>query len=274
MNLKKDPSASSEGAADLAAGTPCGPGAPPKNRTVVYTRTRTVGSPLKVQDSKLVALDDSNPLADHFKLLRTRLFQQTRPRGWSTIQVSGFEAADGKSLVAANLAVSIARDARQTVLLVDLDLRRPTLARLFGLRKPERGLESHLLEGVPLEDVLVCPGIEKLTLLPAAGGCRQVAELTGSPAMEALVRELKAQYPDRYVLFDTPAINVCPDPLIVAEYMDALLLVARAEHTRAEDIRAAMGLLPRDKVLGVVLNDARDQEFVSYYRYRYGYEGQ
>ena len=80
-------------------------------------------------------MDENNPVSDQFKLLRTRIFQHTRAKGWNTLQVTRFRRGEGKSLVAANLAVSMARDTRQTTLLVDLDLRKPTVRKLFGLGK-------------------------------------------------------------------------------------------------------------------------------------------
>ncbi len=236
-----------------------------------YSRTRVVEVPRKeLQRNRILTLDEDKTVSDQFKLLRTRIFQYTRPRGWNTIQVSGFGAGEGKSFVAANLAVSMARDTRQTTLLVDLDLRKPAVRHIFGLGQDTPGIEAYFMEDAPLEEILVCPGIEKLTLLPAGSSVLNATEWMGSPKMEALIRELKERYEDRYILFDTPGVNVCPDPLVVAEYVDALLLVARADCTTQDSVKAAVELVPREKVLGLVLNDAQDEDPFGYYRYRYG----
>ena len=236
-----------------------------------YSRTRVIQvTPEDLEKNRILATDEKDPVSDQFKLLRTRIFQHTRAKGWNTLQVTGFNADEGKSLVAANLAVSMARDTRQTTLLVDLDLRKPTVHRLFGLGRDLPGIESYLLGDTPLEEIIVSPGIEKLTLLPAYGSSLDATEWMGSPKMEALVRELKERYEDRYVLFDSPGINVCPDPLVVAEYVDALLLVARADSTTRESVKAAVELVPKEKILGLVLNDAKEEEPSGYYRYRYG----
>ena len=239
--------------------------------TPSYSETRVVQVPREeLQRNKILTLDEDTAVSDQFKLLRTRIFQHTRPKGWNTIQVSGFGAGEGKSFIAANLAVSMARDTRQTTLLVDLDLRKPVVRKLFGLGEDVPGIESYFLDDTPLEKLLVSPGIEKLTLLPAAHSVRDATEWMGSPKMEALIRELKERYEDRYILFDTPGINVCPDPLIIAEYVDALLLVARADCTTQDSVTAAVELVPREKILGFVLNDAQEEDPFGYYRYRYG----
>ena len=209
--------------------------------------------------NRIVAMEELNPIADQFKLLRTHLFHKTRPENLNTIQISGFSTGEGKSLVAVNLAISIARDSRQTTLLVDVDFRNPCIHSLLGLGPATPGLKQHLLDGRPLEELLVSPGIDKLTVLPAGGRIAHSTELIGSPAMEALVAELKARYPDRYVLFDTPPITECPDPLVFSEYVDAMVLVARADYTRSDAVKAAMGLVPRRKVLGIVLNDLKTE---------------
>ena len=235
-----------------------------------YSRTRVIQvSEEKLHQNKMLAMDEKNPVSDQFKLLRTRIFQHTRPKGWNTLQVTGFDSGEGKSLVAANLAISMARDTRQTTLLVDLDLRKPTVRKLFCLDEGLPGIESYFLDDTPLDEILVSPGIEKLTLLPATGRARNPTECMGSPKMEALIRELKERYEDRYILFDSPGINVCPDPLVIAEYVDALLLVARADSTTRESVTAAVELVPKEKILGLVLNDAQEEP-LGYYRYHYG----
>ncbi len=233
-----------------------------------YSRTRVVEVDRKnFSQNKMAALEEDAPGATAFKLLRTRIFQLTREKQLNCLQITGFGVNEGKSLVASNLAVSIAGDTRQTTLLVDLDFRRPAVHSLFGLEPEAPSLASYFEENKPLEDILVNPGIPNLTLLPAAGGVPNPTELMGSSKMEALVQELKERYKDRYIIFDTPSVNLCPDPLVISEYMDGLILVARAEQATYESIEAAMDKLPREKCLGVVFNDIDDYESPDYYRY-------
>ena len=206
--------------------------------------------------NRIVAIDQGSAAAESFNHLRTQLLQRTRPKGWNTVQITSFGIGDGKSTLAANLAVSIARDTRQTTLLVELDFRRPSLARLLCLGAECAGLKSYFLDDVPLQELFVSPGIKKLALLPA--GCRveNPAELLGSPKMEALISELKRRYCDRFIIFDTPAISLCPDPLIISEYVDSVVMVARSGWTTRDSIRAAAEKIAKDKFLGVLMNEA------------------
>jgi protein-tyrosine kinase len=231
-----------------------------------YTRTRVVDVSMEeLVRRRIVTVQEKNPLADQFRRLRTRLLRQTRPRKWNTIQVSGFDTGEGKSLVAANLAVSLSQDTRQTTVLVDLDFRRPAVARLLGLSPDTPGLKSYFFDGVPLEDLFVNPGIAKLTVLTAGGSISRSTELVGSPKMESLIKELKECYDDRYVILDTPGIAVCSDPTVISEYVDAILLVARVDRTSQDSIKSAMAHIHREKLLGVVLNGVSPKDMVSYY---------
>jgi capsular exopolysaccharide synthesis family protein len=207
-----------------------------------------------------IVLDDRSRVAEQFKMLRTLLFNRTRPKGWSTVQITGFDPGDGKSLVATNLAISIARDSRQTTLLVDLDFRNPSIHNLFGLGPDTPGLVSFFAGERRLEEILINPGIEKLTVLPAGGRVLQAPELIGSPKMEALVSELKARYKDRYIIFDTPPMQGFPDALVFSEYVDSIILVARAGHTSRLSVEKTVDIMPREKVLGLIFNDVRAKD--------------
>jgi capsular exopolysaccharide synthesis family protein len=223
---------------------------------VVFTDTRVFEASAEEHlRNRLVAINEDGAAAEQFKHLRTQIFHRTRPNGWNVIQVTSFGIGEGKSTVAANLAISIAKDTRNTTLLVDLDFRRPSLARLLGLGEECIGLKSYFLDDTPLEALFVSPGIRKLAVLPAGGKVTHAAELLGSPKMETLIRELKNRYPDRCIIIDTPAINACPDPLIISEYVDAVILVARIGHTTQESIKAAVERIPKDKVLGIIMNE-------------------
>ncbi len=226
----------------------------------VYSRTKVVPVLPGALSKNRVVLDEDNQVAEQFKILRTQLFNRTRPQGWSTIQVTGFDAGEGKSLIATNLAISIARDSRQTTLLVDLDFRNPSIHTLFGLGPEVPGLTSFFAGEAGLEEIFINPGIEKLTVLPAGGRILQAPELIGSPKMEALVRELKERYVDRYIIFDTPPMNGFPDALVFSEYVDSIILVARAGHTSRTSLESTIDMVPREKVLGLVFNDVRSKD--------------
>jgi Mrp family chromosome partitioning ATPase len=231
---------------------------------VRYTRTAVIGPPPgALERHGILAGDPEHPVADAFRILRTRLLSELAARGGNTIAVCGALPGEGKTFVAANLAVAIAGLAARTAILVDLDLRRPSVHRCFGLA-PEASLSEHLLGGVPLERCLVSPGIERLVLLMQAEPVARSSELLASPGMAALAAELRRRYPDRIVVYNTPPLLAADDALTVAGYADGCLLVAREGRTgRAAFLRAAE-LIGQKRFLGSVLNNARWSKGVGY----------
>ncbi|MBW2647256.1 MAG: AAA family ATPase [Deltaproteobacteria bacterium] len=221
----------------------------------IYSQTRCVQLDReKLIENKVVSILDKDEVGDEYKLLRTMVLNSMRPNGYNTIAITSFKEGDGKTLTCVNLAVTLAKESRQNVLLVDMDLRRPRIHTVLGI-DPEPGLRDYFLNGTPLKDILIHPGIERLTILPAGGRMDNSTEIMGSRRMEALIREIKTRYEDRYIIFDTPALNTCSDPLVFSSYVDAIALIARAGHTTTEDMTSGMALLKDKNVLGVVLND-------------------
>jgi non-specific protein-tyrosine kinase len=222
-----------------------------------YTQTRSIKvDPDTLVNRKILSIVEKNEVGDQYKLLRTKVLNRTRPMGYNTIEISSFREGDGKSLTSVNLAVTLAKETRQNVLLVDADLRRPTIHTFFGL-DPSPGLRDHFVNGTSIESIMVHPGIERLTLLPAGGRMDNSTEVLGSHRMEALVEELKHRYPDRYILFDAPALCTCSDPVVLSGYIDAMVLVVRAGHTTTEDIKSGLEIIGEANVLGIVLNDTK-----------------
>ncbi|MEX2479626.1 MAG: CpsD/CapB family tyrosine-protein kinase, partial [Gammaproteobacteria bacterium] len=164
---------------------------------------------------------------------------------------------------AINLAISLARELHHTVLLVDLDLRNPNMHHYFGLQ-PKRGIEDYLLRSVPLNEILINPGIERLVLLPAVKPIENSSEFLSSPIMGRLVQELKTRYPSRMVLFDLPPVLASDDALAFAPHIDALLLVLRDASTTQDELEHALEILKDIPILGTVLN-ASDEKITTYY---------
>ena len=149
-----------------------GKGQPPTSRSkrsglpVVYQQTRVVAPPKEIfLDGRIVAGLSQHELADTFRILRAQVLQRLTLGGYSTLAITSANRGDGKSLTSANLAISLAMHVDRTVLLVDLDLRRPSLHKYFGV-EPEAGLTDYLLNDAPLKSCLINPGIERLVLLP------------------------------------------------------------------------------------------------------------
>lgn len=233
-----------------------------------YTYTRTVAVDLdRLRRNHLMVAGIDETLGEAYKLLRTHILQRTKAESRNTLMVTGPLPNEGKTLTAINLAMAISREVGQTVLLVDADLRNPSVHRYLDLPLGP-GLVDYLTSGYPIADSLVHPeGLSKLVVLPAGRSTTQSVELLSSPLMVDLVRELKHFYPDRYVLFDLPPL-LYADPLAFAPLVDGILLIVEAGSTPREEITRAQEMLQEFPVLGFVLNKIDPRE-LSYNYHQY-----
>ncbi len=217
-----------------------------------YTRKIPVNMDLLRHQRLIVNGSDKN-LWEAYKLLRTHVLHRTKREHRNTLMFTGPLPNEGKSLTAINLAIAISQKVGQTVLLVDGDMRNPSIHRYLDLPSGP-GLVDFLTSGYPISDSLVHPeGLTNLVVLPAGSSTTGSAELLSSPRMLDLVRELKHFYPDRYVLFDLPPL-IYADSLAFAPLVDGIILVVESGKTPREEIVHAMDLLKEFPVLGFVLN--------------------
>lgn len=221
---------------------------------IVYTHTRQVTiAPTRWEERRVIAAFEDGPLVEPYKILRTQVMLRMRENGWNLLGITSAGPSEGKTLTAANLAVSLAMDVRQTVLLVDANLRDPGVHHLFGIGESP-GLADHLLDHKPVKDLLVHPGLPRLVILPAGRVVRGSSELLTSPPMLSLISEFKHRYPSRIILFDLPPLLPTDDTLAVSPYLDALLFVVEAGQTQVEEVEKSLRLLRGVPVLGTVLN--------------------
>jgi capsular exopolysaccharide synthesis family protein len=226
--------------------------------TVEYQQTTVAeANRARLQDQRIVATAEHDPAAAAYKVLRTHVLQRMRVNRWKTLAITSPAEGNGKTVTAINLAISLARDVKQTVLLVDLDLRRPSIARCF-FDKPVPGLSDYITEDRPLAELLINPGIERLVILPGHHSFTHSSEVLSSPKMIELVTELRDRYPDRLVLFDMPPVLSSDDVIAFMPYVDAIMLVVEEGRTTSEQLTAAYDLLDGDKILGTVLNKSTD----------------
>lgn len=230
----------------------------PQDLRVVYTHTRSIKiGPEVLRRNRVIAGLDDSAIKSAYKILRTQVLQRMKANGWSTLAVTSPSAGEGKSLTAVNLAISIAKEVNHTVLLVDLDLRRPSIARYFGY-EPDLGLRDYLLDDIPLSDILFTPGIDRLAVLPGGKPLADSSELLSAPKMVRLAQELKGRYPGRIVVYDMPPLLIADDVLAFAPHVDASLLVVQNGRTRKDELSNAVDLLDGFNVLGTVLNRSVD----------------
>jgi len=223
--------------------------------TIVYTRTRSVQIPEPVlREQRILAGFEGGPFVDSFKILRTQVLHRVREKGWNVIGVTSPGEREGKTFTAVNLAASLAMDVTQSVLLVDANLRHPSVHEMFDLGDCQ-GLADYLLDDVPIEQLLVHPGIGRFVLLPGGRTVAHSAEALTSPKMVALVDEFKHRYQSRMILFDLPPILQTSDVLAFSPYLDAVLVVIEEGRTKAEDVERALALIKQSTpVLGTVVN--------------------
>jgi capsular exopolysaccharide synthesis family protein len=245
------------------SGQATAPGASPASRRVeatpapmpvVYDTTRQEDVSLGTfRKNRIIAGLKDDWRADAFRVLRARVLQKMAAECWTTLAITSPSAGDGKTLTAVNLAVCIAQDMNQTVLLVDADFRRPGVHRYFGL-KPKMGLSDYLCDDCTLEECFVNPGVERLVVLPQSASLLNSSEILAMPKTRGLFRELKARYPDRIVIYDLPPLLSSDDALVILPNLDASLLVVQEGKTQEHEVQRALDLLRGHNWLGTVLN--------------------
>jgi capsular exopolysaccharide synthesis family protein len=197
--------------------------------------------------------------AEQYRLLRTRLEGRERGRRVNLVLVTSPGVGDGKTTTSANLALTMAQDFNHRVILVEADLRRPTLAGLCGV-SPDRGLVDVLIGGASLEDVLVQVPDQNLFVLPAGQMTSRSTELLGSTMMARLIETLRSRF-DRVVI-DSPPITLA-DTYVLARLVDGVLIVVRAGVTSRPALEHALEGVERERIAGLVLNDV-DQSVGAY----------
>lgn len=238
-----------------AAGRAVAKAASAKN--ISYTQTRTAKtSPLTMKKNRILPAYPNGDFADAFKILRTQVLQRLSENNWNVLAITSPSDHEGKTVTAINLAASIAMEISHTVLLVDANLRHPSIHEYLGLG-PCDGLSEYLLDEVDVSDLLVHPeGLEHVVLLPGGRPVQNSAELLNSPRMIQLVEEIKNRYPERIVIFDLPPVLSASDALAFSPYVDAALLVLEEGKTQQQQAQRAVELLESTNVLGTVLNKA------------------
>jgi capsular exopolysaccharide synthesis family protein len=202
---------------------------------------------------RILAHHTRNKKADIFRILRTRILHIMKQSGLRTLAITSPNYNDGKTTIALNLALSISLDLKQTVLLADMDLRKPGITTYLGISSAS-GLTDHIMDDRPVSECLLRTSFERLVILPSGRILDNSSEVLGSSKMGAFARELKARYDDRIVIYDMPPILAQDDPLAFLPHIDAVLMVVREGVTKVDEIRQSMDALSQANVIGMVLN--------------------
>ncbi len=207
--------------------------------------------------------------AESYRGVRTSLYFNVHGKGHKLVQVTSPSSGDGKSTMAANLAISIAQSGKK-VLLVDADMRKPTVHKLFGLSS-KIGLSSVIVENIDPNEAIQDVSIPGLSILPCGPIPPNPAELLTSPHFEEFLLYLRDHFD--FVIIDTPPLLAVTDPSIVAHKVDGVFLNirftknGRPDAERAEDVLRSL----KANIIGVVVNDS--DSLLGTSAYGYGYSG-
>lgn len=217
-----------------------------------------------LDDHRVIAHQKMHPASWAFDVLRTQVLQKMDENGWRTLAITSPTVESGKSLVAINLAMSIAHQTDRTALLVDFDLRRPRVSALMGLRR-QISLNEVLSGEAELSQAMVNPGLPRLVLLPTSRAVTNASEVLSSARVGAIITELRERYSDRIVLFDLPPVLVADDVMAILPRVDCVLMIVGSGMSTEKEIEESMARLSKANVLGIVLNKDRTPTNNSYY---------
>jgi capsular exopolysaccharide synthesis family protein len=209
--------------------------------------------------------------ADEFQKLKTQIFLRS-PNPPYSILVTSTAAQEGKTTVAVNLAVAISQEIHSKVILIDGDLRKPSI--YLGKSQNTKGLSNYLSDGTPLSEILINSEIEKLLIIMAGPSTRKSSELVRSKRMEELLVSLREFGDNTFIVIDSPPILSTSDAILLSKMVDGVILVVRAGHTPRESVQRAIKSIDPQKIIGVVFNqiDVKPSAYFSeYYRYYRNY---
>lgn len=218
----------------------------------------------------IVKRDPKSPVSESYREIRTNIRFANVDSNVKKILVTSSVAGEGKSTTISNLACTLA-DEGNRVLLLDCDLRKPTLHKKFSVRN-HMGLMDVLIEKSDYKNYIQ-PIYDGLDLLTTGSIPSNPSEILGSNSMKQLVEEMSREYD--YVLIDTAPIVAVTDPLVIASYIDGIILVIRAESTPVDLVKSSVDKLEKvnAKIIGSILNGTETKKGYDYYSYkRYGVE--
>lgn len=203
---------------------------------------------------------------EQFKGLRAKIEYKIDMVELRVLAVTSAVTGEGKTLTAINLAVSMAATGRKKVVLVDLDLRKASIARMLGMAKGP-GLSEYLFGSIPKEEIVRSSSLPGLSIIPGGMTVAHPTDMLAGDKFRSFLRELRTQYD--LVILDTPPVIPVPDAVTIAEQVDAFILLFRLQHTPHHMFRQSLDDLGDRKIMGVVLN-GEEKKSDKYYNRYYG----
>ena len=203
-------------------------------------------------------------IADQYRVIKRPLIANAMGKAGvapvangNLIMVTSAISGEGKSFTALNLAMSIATELDNTVMLVDADVARPSIFRMLGLPASQGLLDLLIDDSTDLSKVLLRTNVDKLTLLPSGTPHARATELLASDAMTHLIEDMSKRYSDRIIIFDSPPLLLTTESRVLATHMGQIVMVVRAETTLQSDVQQALSTIESCPVKYMVLNQAK-----------------
>jgi capsular exopolysaccharide synthesis family protein len=211
-----------------------------------------------LERQRIVAFNKNSNMGWAFDLLRTQVLKTMEENGWRTLAITSPTPESGKTVLAINLAMSIAHYTTKTALLVDFDLRRPKVGSYLDLPM-EKSLNDLLAGQAELQDVLVNPTLPRFVVLPTRKPVALSTEVLSSPKVGNLITDLRERYDSRIVIFDLPPLLSSDDAITVLPKFDCVLLVVANGMNSKKEIEDSLHHLATANLIGTVLNKAEPE---------------
>lgn len=244
----------------------------------VSTKRITLDLDAMAASGLLVPNQSRSLLANEFRVIKRPLIANAMGKGSNPIQngnlimVTSALPGEGKSFTAVNLAVSIAMELDNTVMLVDADVARPSILTMLGLPPAEGLLDVVDKDSLDISEVLLHTNIEKLSILPSGTAHPRATELLASEAMIRLLDDVSKRYPDRIIVFDSPPLLLTTEARALATHMGQIVIVVQSGATTQAAVREAISTIESCPLKMMVLNQATQSASDRYgYGYAYGY---
>jgi len=221
-------------------------------------------------EPRLVAISQPHSsYCEEYRSLRTQVLHKSQKQKLQSIVVASVGPNEGKSVTALNLAWLLAQTDGVRALLIDSDLRLPSLSEYLGLETSNRGLSEVLAGRSTLNDSIIKLEPSGLHLLPGGEPRSDVAELLSGPRFKDILREAREMFD--YVIIDAPPLAVFTDAAVLINHADGAILVVRVNQAKYKDVDRILEQLPRERMMGVVVNQSDellDESSASYGYYR------
>jgi exopolysaccharide/PEP-CTERM locus tyrosine autokinase len=248
-----------------------------RNKMYNNIKTEFCNSNSKIDNPYIVTLNDpDSPIAEEYRNLKTMIVRTTQGKVFrNTLIVTSALSGEGKSISSINLAITLSQEYDYRVLLVDADLRDPSLHKYLNL-KADYGLSDYLMDGIDINRTLIRTGINKLTLLPAGRNVSNPVELLSSRKMKELIVDMKHRYPDRYIIIDTPPVLPFAETRFISTVVDGIILVVSEGKLSLQSIPDTLNIIKKNgNLIGIIYNNVSienlDNSYGHYYKRYKGY---